>query len=697
MTGDGHEAVESVDGPSRAVAILDEVVGHLQGGEVRDGQRRMCAAVEAAFARREHVMVQAGTGTGKSLAYLVPAILAGERAVIATVTRALQEQLCNKDLPFLADHIKAPFVFALLKGRSNYLCVARHEEVVADRAGALSGLRSDDALLGVIEEWAATTGTGDRADLPRAVPEMLWSRLSVDSRECPGRTRCDLAERCFAEAARDRAAEADVVVVNTALFAVDLAAGGAVLPRHALAVVDEAHGFEDICTSAFGVELGPSRLSRLAAAARGLLVSDRSGDPVDALARWPDRIEALLKACVTNLQIDLDEVGLRDPCAALEQVLAELHGVARAASPGIETGRRAQERLVRSIDSARADLQKLLRSDAESDAIWVEDRRRPVLRVAPVDVGPPLADACFSRRTTVLTSATLAVGGDFSPLAWRLGLRPGLASVPGNPSEGEDEAIDDESDGDSDRGGRLAEGRRFGSAPADAARYTSLDVGSPFDYAQQAILYCAGHLPDPRSAEFQEAMLDEAEALARAAGGRMLGLCTSLRSAEAMREHLRDRLRVRVLGTDDYPRVRLMNEFARDETSCLIGSIGLWQGLDVPGPSVSLVVIDKIPFSRPDDPVANARRASAAAEGRDAFETYDLPRAAMLLAQGAGRLVRNSTDRGVVALMDRRVVKSGYGARLLASLPPMHRLTDRGRVLAALSRLRESHQGGPDE
>lgn len=676
----------------RAVALLDSVLGHLPGAESRDGQRRMCAGVEEAFARREHLLVEAGTGTGKSLAYLVPAILAEEPVVVATVTKALQEQLCRKDLPFLVEHLGVPFSFALLKGRSNYLCAARYAEVVTDSANALTGLRPDDALIDEIAEWVATSPTGDRADLPSAVPDSLWERLSVDSRECPGRTRCDLADGCFAEAARDRAASADVVVVNTALFAVDLVAAGSVLPPHALAVVDEAHSLEDVCTSAFGIEVGAGRLARIVASARGMLAADGSNDPVAAIAAWPDRVEALLDACPSDETIDLDGVGLRGSLAALEQTVADLAVAAGAASPGSDTGRRAQARLRRVLDSARGDIQALLRADAATDALWVEERGRRVLRMAPVDVGPQLAASCFSQCTTVLTSATLSVGGDFSPIAWRLGLRPGLVEAP------DDRAFRDPGGrGEGSDDGHRADGATAVRLPADPAGYRDLDVGSPFDYRRQAILYCAGHLPDPRTAGYHEAMLDEVEALVCASGGRMLGLCTSLRAAEAIRLRLRDRLGVRVLAPDDFPRARLMEEFADDETSCLVGSIGLWQGLDVPGPAVSLVVIDKIPFARPDDPVAIARRARATADGRSAFETYDLPRAAMMLAQGAGRLVRTSLDRGVVALMDRRVVTSGYGARLIRSLPPMYRVSDRARVLAALERLRTSREAAGDD
>lgn len=667
--GSGHgrdsadpRAVAAVE--RAALGALAGVVGSLPGGTVRDGQERMAAAVARAAATGRHLAVQAGTGTGKSLAYVVPAVLSGERTVVVTATRALQEQLLRRDLPFVAEHLDRPFRFASLKGRSNYVCLARHAELTGESRRLL--VDRDARLLDAVEEWVATTETGDRAELPRVVPDSLWERVSVDARECPGRARCELAEGCFSELARERAAEADLVVVNAALYALDLAASGAILGPHGLAVIDEAHSLEDACTAAFGVELGPGRFSRLAAAVRGFLAPDeRAGDrrdPSAPISEWADRIGTLLEGAGRE-RVDLDEEGWREPLVSLSEMLASLRDVVAGVDAGGPEGTSRRARVVQLLDAARADVRAVLAARRGDDAMWVERRNQPVLRVAPVDVGPVLAAELFARHTVVLTSATLAVGGDFDAFAWRVGLRPSPAG---------------------DGGGDDAGGPDGGTTA-----YEVLDVGSPFDYRKQAILYCAAQLPDPRRPAFDDAVLDEVEALVRAAGGRTLGLCTSLRAAERMRARLRERLGVRVLGPDDHPRARLMEEFARDETSCLVGSLGLWQGLDVAGPSVSLVVIDRIPFARPDDPVAAARRERAVAEGRDAFATFDLPRAAMLLAQGAGRLVRSAHDRGVVAIMDPRLVRRGYGKVLLDSLPPMFRSSDPARVRAALARLHD--------
>lgn len=677
MEHDGGQPREPVD-PETVAAREREAVAHLAGvvaalpaGTAREGQRHMAEAVARSAATGRHLVVQAGTGTGKSLAYVVPAVTSGERTVVVTATRALQEQLLRRDLPFVAERLGYAFSYASLKGRSNYLCLARHAELAGEPRRLLGSREA--RLLDMVEEWVAETETGDRADLPRAVSDALWEKLSVDSRECPGRARCDLAESCFSEAARDRAAAADLVVVNSALYAQDLVASNAVLGPHGLVVIDEAHALEDACTAAFGVELGAVRFSRLAAAVRGFLTADEQAgeqrDPSASLADWAERIELLLGGAGSE-RVDLDEEGWREPLVSMAEMLASLRDVVAGVDAGGPDGALRRARVLQLLDSARADVLAVLAARPGDDAIWVEHRHRPVLRVAPVDVGPVLAAELFARRTVVLTSATLAVGDDFDAFAWRVGLRP-------------DESAD----------GAVADGDDAGAGPDgdDRARvrYEALDVGSPFDYRSQAILYCAAHLPDPRAAGFEEAMLDEVEALVRAAGGRTLGLCTSLRAADRMRQRLRERSGVRVLGPDDHPRAKLMDEFARDETSCLVGSMGLWQGLDVPGPSVSLVVIDRIPFARPDDPVAAARRERAVAQRRDAFATFDLPRAAMLLAQGAGRLVRGPGDRGVVAVMDPRLVRSRYGAVLLDSLPPMFRSSSAERVRSALERLRD--------
>lgn len=653
----------------------------------------MCHAVERAFQERQHLLVQAGTGTGKSLAYLVPSVLAGRKVVVVTATRALQEQLCRKDLPFLAKNMKRKFSYAQLKGRSNYVCLARKDEMAADRAGTLAGVRAEDEILEAIEDWVDETDTGDRADAPVAVPDSLWAALSIDSQECPGRTKCSFGENCFAEKARDNAAAADIVVVNTALYSQHLVSNGNVLPPHDFVVIDEAHSLEDIAADAFGVSMGATRLNRLAALVRSVLTGEDGGDAdlVVALGERAKRWTELLLQCPEGQRIDLDAQGLRPGLLVLNETLAHLQSQLTSITVDVTDTSQKLQRVVRFVAATRDDVQYMLNATPTRDAIWVERRDPPSLQVARIDVGPPLSQTLFSKRTAVLASATLALGSDFGPMAWRLGLRPpddsndndvsaAASSARRGTAFDPDEEADDRR---SDNGLDLLE-----TPPNDPDAFASLDVGSPFDYRSQAILYCAAHLPDPRDAKFADAWIDEAVALVEAAGGRTLGLCTSLRAADALVEALRERLPlVPVLTTKDLPRNKLMEEFARVEHSCLVGSLGLWQGIDVTGPALSLVIVDKLPFARPNDPLAMARRDQAEAEGHNPFGTYDLPRAALLLAQGVGRLIRSDDDRGVVAVLDRRLVTSGYGKQLIDSLPPMFRMTSPDRVRAALQRL----------
>ncbi len=613
------------------VAALRAVVAELEGYEPRAGQEEMAAAVAGAFADHEHLLVQAGTGTGKSLAYLVPAVLSGGRVVVVTATRALQEQLCRKDLPFLAAHIGRAtpqghsFTFTQLKGRSNYACRARLADLETELQESFSGLRSERETVHTVARWAAGADTGDRADLDEVVSDAVWATVSMDSHECPGRQKCAHGDSCFAEAARDRAAEADVVVVNTALYGQHLVGAGRVLPPHSYVVIDEAHTLEEIASTAFGVTMGPTRIGRAATQIRSFLTADAGADdPVARLDERAQRLGRLLEQCPNEERIDLDATGVREALAAVNEAFATLRGTVDRIDPGEHDAGQRKQRVLRLIDSTREDLAYAARATTTDDAAWVDRRNAstsPVLHVARVDVGEPLVQSLFARRTAVLSSATLATGGDFSHLAWRLGLREPLAEPSGDRPES---ARTPEPDADT---GEIR--------PVHPERYRTLDVGSPFDYRSQAILYCAAHLPDPRSPKFAAAWIAEAVDLVRAAGGRTLGLCTSLAAARALREALAAALAgVRVLAPDDLPRARLMEEFARDETSCLVGSLGLWQGIDVAGPSVSLVIIDKIPFQRPDDPLALARRDRAQALGHDPFATYDLPRAALLLAAG---------------------------------------------------------------
>jgi ATP-dependent DNA helicase DinG len=624
-----------------AEAALRQVVAAMPDGEERPGQVAMARAVAEAIGTEDHLVIQAGTGTGKTHAYLVPALLSGLRTVVVTATKALQEQLVHRDLPFLASHLGIPVRGALLKGRSNYLCRAALADAVsgADQGSLLGETTDRDALARVVA-WTATTDTGDRADLPVAVSNAEWSRLSVGVGECPGASKCAYGDVCFAEDARAAAAEADVVVVNAHLYGVHLAAGGAVLPDHEVVVVDEAHAFEDIAADTLGLSVGPGRFDNLARAARTLLTADHpAATGVDAAGA---RLGAVLDSLVGQ-RVDPADGNLGPVLVSCGEAIAAVTTAARALDVSGDAATR-KERVVQLASTVAEDVAALANL-AEGAVAWVEGEGAPVIRVAPVDVGNLLAERLFAKPSVILTSATLAVGGSFDVLATRLGL---------------------------DRAER---------------EWHGVDVGSPFDYQGQALLYCAAHLPDPRAAAYEAAMLDELESLVQAAGGRALGLFTSRRAMNAAATHLRRHLVWDVLVQDELPRPILQDRFLTDERSVLLATMGFWQGFDAPGPTCTLVVIDRLPFARPDDPLAEARRAAATRERRNAFAAVDLPAAAVLLAQGAGRLVRSATDRGVVAVLDQRLATASYRWTLVNSLPPMRRTKDGDearRVLAEL-------------
>jgi ATP-dependent DNA helicase DinG len=602
---------------------LERVVAALPGGgEPRAGQREMAEAVEEALVRGGQLVVQAGTGVGKGLAYLVPAILSGRTTVVATATKALQDQLALKDLPFLATHLGHPFTFAVLKGRSNYLCLQKAVEIgQGDDQLVLEDVREDE--LGAfgkemvrLIEWAKAGGTGDRAELDFEPRARAWGMLSVTARECPGALKCPQGEECFAEAAHRRAAEAQVIVVNTHLYATHLATGGWLLPEHEVVVVDEAHALEDVAASAFGLELTAGRFVALARSIRA--IAAREADGLDAAgARLGDALEV--------------SRGRRVSPGEFERVLVAGDEAVRAAMEAARAGDDDDSRRTRALKAATALAEDLATAAAPSDddVSWIEGGPgAAALRVAPVEVGAILAERLWgSVRTAILTSATIP-----SNLPIRLGL------------------------------------------PPDAEHRS---VSSPFDYEEQSLLYCATHLPDPRADGYEEAMHTELEALIRSAGGRTLALFTSWRAMRSAAEALTPVLPWRVLTQEDLPKPALIAAFTDDETSCLFATMGFWQGVDVPGAALSLLVIDKIPFSRPDEPLMQARRERA---GAAAFRTVDLPRAASLLAQGAGRLIRSTTDRGVVAVLDSRLATAGYRWDLIEALPPMRRTKDRDEV-----------------
>jgi ATP-dependent DNA helicase DinG len=649
------------------------------GGSERSGQVEMAGAVERAFETGEHLVVQAGTGTGKSLAYLVPAIVHAisedTPVVVSTATIALQRQLVDRDLPrlaeSLADALPRPPRFALLKGRRNYLCLNKiHNGAAADEPDderpqeelfdpvAATALGRDVQRL---TAWASTTDSGDRDDLKPGVPDRSWSQVSVSARECLGVARCPFGSECFSERARGRAGDADIVVTNHALLAIDAVAESAVLPEHALLVVDEAHELVDRVTSVATAELTSAALG-VAARRITRLVEPELIQRLEATAAnfaaaihdaTPGRIDRLDDEMATYL------AALRDVATAARSSI-DTSSDAKAASARAE----AVAALSEIADTASRILTSFTPPIPErTDVVWLdhEDNRgsvRDVLRVAPLSVAGLLRNEVFSRSTTVLTSATLAIGGSFDAMATAWGLA--------------------------------------GTDVEEPAKWRGLDVGSPFQHAKAGILYVAAHLPPPgRDGTGSAEQLTEIAELVTAAGGRTLGLFSSMRAARAAAEAMRGRLSTPVLCQGDDSTSALVEQFSADDETSLFGTLSLWQGVDVPGPSLSLVLIDRIPFPRPDDPLLGARQRAVAARGGNGFMAVAASHAALLLAQGSGRLLRRVTDRGVVAVLDSRMVTAGYGGYLRASLPPFWQTTNPAQVRAALERLRASPEVKP--
>jgi len=613
-----------------AEQLLRRVTAALPGSEVRPQQVTMARAVADAVDSGRPLAVQAGTGVGKSLAYLcgaLPSVRAeGRTMVVATATKALQDQLAHKDLPAVAG-AEPGVTWAVLKGRSNYLC----RQAAAEVAGApsLPMLTSDREEVQRLTAWAAHSPTGDRAELDFEPHPATWALVSVGADQCPGAGECPSGQTCFAEAAYARAREADVVVVNLHLLGAHTASGGFILPEHDVVVVDEVHQAEEVFTASLGTSMSPGRVRAVAGLARAAS-GRRSGE--GELSRHPDRLERVLEPLVDQrlaAGAGGDEA-LGEALTDLAEAVRRDRGTVRGLDGGPDTGP-ARDRAAKALDTLGADIASVLAATGESTVTWVERGSQPVLRVAPLDVAEPLATVLWSSATPILTSATVPARA-----AGRLGLGP------------------------------------------DAVQ---LDVGSPFDYRANALLYVPP-LPANKAPDHQAAAHAELEILIDAAGGRTLALFTSWRAMRAARTALEDRLRYRILGQDDLPKPALVKAFGNEETSCLFATMGFWQGVDVPGRTCSLVVIDRLPFARPDDPIAQARRERA---GVATFATVDVPQAAVRLAQGAGRLIRSATDRGVVAVLDPRLAEASYRKQLLDALPPMRRTRDLAAVKAFLA------------
>ncbi len=696
------DAAAPATGTAPVGELLDAAVTAL-GGAPREGQQAMAAAVERALRTGEHLAVQAGTGTGKSLAYLVPGIrhaLEVEQAVVvSTATIALQTQLVDRDLPRLAKAL-APVMgrepaFAILKGRANYLC--RHKidlgaQAATDDPGdeqlfdpfQVSALGREVTRL---NDWAETTKTGDRDELRPGVSDRAWRQVSVSARECLGASRCPVAEDCFAEHARHRAGKADVVVTNHAMLAIDAIEGRAVLPEHDVVVVDEAHNLVDRVTSVATGELTSAGV--VAAARRCAKLVDQA--MADRLVDAGEGLGTVLADLAVGRWEHLDEgvakmlSAIRDTSWACRQALGP-EGKREKDDTDAASKKFAIALVEEVHDVAGRLLSAFDREDVATrpDVVWLSEREQGstttrTLHVAPLSVAGLLASRLFGRSTVVMTSATLVLGGSFDALARQWGL-PASATKEGRTVT---EPV-------ADGGEHADQGGGHANDPATNLVWHGLDVGSPFAHGKAGILYLARHLPPPGRDGLSPACLDEIEGLVRTANGRALGLFSSMRAAKQAAEHLRGCWEGTVLCQGEDATGTLVSRFADDVDSVLFGTLSLWQGVDVPGESLQLVMIDRIPFPRPDDPLVSARQRAVDARGGNGFLTVSATHAALLLAQGAGRLLRGTGDRGVVALLDSRVATKQYGGFLRGSLPPFWTTHDPAVVRGALERLRST-------
>ena len=653
--------------------VLAQAVEAL-GGQQRDGQVLMADEVAEAMSQGRHLLVQAGTGTGKSLGYLVPAMLHDKRVVVATATLALQHQLVERDLPRLVEAVKdVPGVdtsYAVLKGRSNYACLHRVRAGVPDDQGTLVDVPTGSMAEKVLElrAWAEEEteqkGSGERDNAPRHT-DREWRQVSVNHRECLGAAKCPFGAECFAEVAREKAQRSHLIVTNHSLLAIDAIEDVPMIPDYDTVVIDEAHELTARVTQAATDELAAPDIER-AARRSARWTADADGDPSgdleDAAGQLAEAFEAIAPGRIDAISTQLADalVLVRDAArACLSAYPRESGGESEGDAGRTQSKGMVQEVFVNAERMA---------AGSQADVLWLGEARERFparLHVAPLQVWGPMRDKLLTDKTVVFTSATLMLGGDFGAVATTLGLKP------------------------TERVGSLI-------ATTDdetALPWKGIDVGSPFDYGQQSILYVARHLPQPGRDGLGQAQLDEICDLVDALDGRTLGLFSSRRAAETAAEAVRARLpHLTTLAQGDAQLPELAKQFVEDPHTCLFGTLSLWQGLDVPGETCQLVIIDRIPFPRPDDPLMSARAKAADSRGGNGFMEVSATHAALLLAQGAGRLIRTTTDRGIVAVLDPRLETARYGRFLKASLPPMWSTTDPALVRSALTRLGQAKE-----
>ena len=613
--------------------LLDATVDRLERSESRPGQVSMAREITASIESGRHLIVQAGTGTGKSLGYLVPVALSGRRTVVATYTKALQDQLAQFDLPLVAsvleEELGRELSFAVLKGRSNYLCLQRVDELTDRTQLQLDTDQRTDRAVRSLIEWSTETTTGDSGDIDWPLPDAAWRQVSVTSEECPGARKCPRGNECFAERARALAQESDVIVVNTHLYALDVASDGSILPDHELVIFDEAHQLEDVVSSSASLSISPGRVASMASTIRAVLADDalyarfgRVGTTLTSVLapRCGSRVTLPLESALADALVDL-RLCTDDALTAVQGISSDNESVKQKALRAVTTA----TRLIEQIDACLIATSTFV--------AWVSGTaERPALELAPLNVAPLLAERVWTKRTAILTSATIP------------------ASLP----------------------------QRVG---IDMATCDAIDVGSPFDYENSGYIYCAKHLPAPGSDARDDAVNAEIVELLEAAGGRTLALFTTYRAMHLAADYAEKHTNFPILRQDDLPKMALVEAFSERDEACLFATAGFFQGVDVPGETLSLVIIDKIPFPRPDDPLLSARRDAI---GQTAFSEIDIPIAATQLAQAAGRLIRTSSDKGVVAILDPRLATKSYGRLLGAQLPSLKRTITRDEVLSYL-------------
>lgn len=659
------------------------------GGQERPGQVAMADAVADALESGRHLLVQAGTGTGKSLGYLAPALVrlteTSERILIATATLALQSQLAANDIPAALDAVEKVTghrpSHAILKGRTNYACLLKVrsgavEDQTAlisagDLASTLPPTASADSALGAevlaLREWAeaqdSERGLADRDDAPSHT-ERGWQQVSIPVRECLGVQRCPQGHACFVERSREVARASDLVVTNHALLAINAMHGGTALPEHSAAIIDEAHELVARVTGAASAELSPQLVERVGRRALTFLDDEVALELLESA----EALRTALDAAPLQRVDDRDSAFVA-ACGVVRNATRRAVSALSAADDRPEPEKRQAAAAVKEV----FDIAERMAALSERDVIWVSERERSgrEARVAPLSVAALMRRAVFGERTTVLTSATLQLGGNFDQVATAVGLRVSERDDSPKAPEAPDESDVAESEQD-DR----------------PLPWRGLDVGSPFDYRRQGILYVARALPTPgRDGLSAEARAEIAE-LVWAAGGRTLGLFSSRRAAETAALHVRRQLpKMTVLCQGDAQLSELTRRFSSEEATSLFGTLSLWQGVDVPGATCSLVIVDRIPFPRPDEPLTLARQRAVTEQGGNGFMAVAAAQAALLLAQGSGRLIRRISDRGVVAVLDPRLATARYGSYLRASLPDMWPTTDREMVVSALRRL----------